>query len=359
LGDYATSTVIYGKFTTYRPSSGAAYTLAGTPALSVYKDNSTTQSTTGVTLTADFDSVTGLHHFAIDTSADGTFYSAGSNFDVVITTGTVDSVSVVGTVVGSFSLAKTAALRPTTAGRTLDVASTGEAGLDFDNILLSNGQPKIGIFASGTLTGTHSTTTADLGTNAPSVDISGKVLRIPVHGLCVMVDSYNTGTGVATFSPATGATLANGDAWYVDDAPLASTASLPNVNVTQISGDATAADNAEAFFDGTGYAGTNNVIPTVTTVNGLAANVITAAATASDFGTEVADAILTRQMTQSYAADGTAPTLAQALFLIQQSIGDFSISGTTVTVKQLDGSTTAATYTLDSSTTPTSRTRAS
>lgn len=43
----------------------------------------------------------------------------------------------------------------------------------------------------------------------------------------------------------------------------------PNVNVAQISGDSTAADNAEAFFDGTGYAGTNNVIPTVTTTTNL------------------------------------------------------------------------------------------
>lgn len=43
---------------------------------------------------------------------------------------------------------------------------------------------------------------------------------------------------------------------------------LPNVNVTQISGDSTAADNCERFFDGTGYAGTNNVIPTVTTLTG-------------------------------------------------------------------------------------------
>jgi len=127
LGDYATSAVIYGKFTTYRPSTGEPYTLAGTPALSVYKDGSTTQSTTGVTLTVDFDSVTGLHHFAIDTSADGTFYAAGSNFDVVITAGTVDSVSAVGSVVGSFSLAKVAALRPSTAGRTLVVDAAGLA----------------------------------------------------------------------------------------------------------------------------------------------------------------------------------------------------------------------------------------
>ena len=38
------------------------------------------------------------------------------------------------------------------------------------------------------------------------------------------------------------------------------------VDVETISDDATAASNAEAFFDGTGYAGTNNVIPTVTTL---------------------------------------------------------------------------------------------
>lgn len=41
-----------------------------------------------------------------------------------------------------------------------------------------------------------------------------------------------------------------------------------SADVVSISGDATAADNAESFFDGTGYAGTNNVIPSVTTVTG-------------------------------------------------------------------------------------------
>lgn len=46
-----------------------------------------------------------------------------------------------------------------------------------------------------------------------------------------------------------------------------------DVNTVQISDDATAANNAESFFDGTGYAGTNNVIPTVTTVtNAVSAN---------------------------------------------------------------------------------------
>lgn len=46
------------------------------------------------------------------------------------------------------------------------------------------------------------------------------------------------------------------------------TAGTPAVDAVRLSGDATAADNAEAFFDGTGYAGTNNVIPTVTTLTG-------------------------------------------------------------------------------------------
>jgi hypothetical protein len=43
-------------------------------------------------------------------------------------------------------------------------------------------------------------------------------------------------------------------------------------DATAISGDTVAADNAEAFFDGTGYAGTNNVIPTVTTTTNLTTN---------------------------------------------------------------------------------------
>jgi hypothetical protein len=45
-----------------------------------------------------------------------------------------------------------------------------------------------------------------------------------------------------------------------------------DANIIGISGDNTAADNAEAFFDGTGYAGTGNVIPTVTTTVNLTTN---------------------------------------------------------------------------------------
>lgn len=71
----------------------------------------------------------------------------------------------------------------------------------------------------------------------------------------------------------------------------------------------------------------------------------------------VAD-VLTTQMTESYNADGVAPTLAQALFVTMQAVTEFANSGTTKTVKRLDGTTTAFTETYDDGTNPTSVTRA-
>jgi hypothetical protein len=146
LGDFAAGDVIDFKFTTFRPSTGAPFTLAGTPVVSVYKDNSVTQSTAGVTLSVDFDSVTGLHNVNITTVTDGTFYANGGEFECVITTGTVDSVSVVGSCVGRFTLRSQASLYPTTASRTLDVNSNGEAGIDWANV----GNPTTALGLSGT-----------------------------------------------------------------------------------------------------------------------------------------------------------------------------------------------------------------
>lgn len=72
----------------------------------------------------------------------------------------------------------------------------------------------------------------------------------------------------------------------------------------------------------------------------------------------VADIFSTTTIAEAYAADGAAGTPAQILYLILSALTEFSIASTTVTCKKLDGSTTAATYTLDSATVPTSRTRA-
>lgn len=319
----------------------------------------------------------------------------------------------------------TGLLAPTTAGRTLDVSATGEAGLDWANI----GSPTTTVNLSGTTVKTATdveTDTADIQTRLPAALVGG---RIDANMGAISADSvaadnaeaFFDGTGYAgtnnviptvttvnglAANTITASALAADAAAEIADAVLDEALSghttagtlgkaiadievdtsttlqaeldgiqadtediqarLPaalvggriDANVGAISSDSVAADNCEAFFDGTGYAGTGNTIPTVTTVNGLAANVITAAATASDFGTEIFNAVVTSQMTEAYASDGTAPTVAQALFLIQQMLTERSVSSTTLTVKRLDGTTTAATFTLDSASAPTSVTRA-
>ena len=68
-------------------------------------------------------------------------------------------------------------------------------------------------------------------------------------------------------------------------------------------------------------------------------------------------AVLTTQMTESYSVDGSAPTAAQALYAVLQRLTEFSITDSTITVKRLDGSTTAFTLTLDDASAPTSSTR--
>lgn len=133
IGDYAAGDTIDFKFTT-RQSTGVPTNLAS-GAISIYKSNSTTESTSGVTLSGSpFDSIAGLNHVRIDTTADGTFYANGSQFEAVITTGTVNAVSVVGECVGRFTLRAQASLYPTTAARTLDVTATGGAGIDWGNV---------------------------------------------------------------------------------------------------------------------------------------------------------------------------------------------------------------------------------
>lgn len=102
LGDRLEDSVLDFKFHTTNVA-GLPFTLAGSPALAVYKSNSVVQTTAGITLSVDFDSLTGAHHVRIDTSADA-FYATDEDYEVVLTAGTVDNVPVAGYVVATFSI---------------------------------------------------------------------------------------------------------------------------------------------------------------------------------------------------------------------------------------------------------------
>lgn len=237
LGDFAKGETVYGFYATY-DGSGASITRGTDGTLSVYKDNSDTQTTTGVTSGEDTDSLTGVHRYAIATT--DAFYVNGGQYFVILSGAAIDTQTV-NAPVGYFTLGRG------------------------------------GIIAKGALSGTHSTTTADLGTNAPANDITGQTLWFPTHQLTRVVDSYNTGTGVATFSPAVAVTLTDAEPWILLASPPASTGAPVPANVTQFGGNAL-----------TAAAG----IPEVK-VASLATNAIVAASLASDVTTELQSGLAT------------------------------------------------------------------
>lgn len=121
---------------------------------------------------------------------------------------------------------------------------------------------------------------------------------------------------------------------------------------------ATAAALATAQADLDTITGSDGV--TLATVQALYAPAVAGNAMALTSGerTTLAGVVMTTPMTESYRTDGSAPTIAQALCETLGHLGEASISGTTKTVKKFDGSTSAATFTLNDATTPTAITRA-
>ena len=320
FGTVRPGTLLYIPFHTFDsndPSASVTLTGLATTDIEIYKDGGTTQraSDNGYALLdtdgIDFDAITGIHGFSVDLADNSTagFYAAGSQYWIVISSVTVDAATinfiaatfrigyedaVINTTIAtlssqtSFTLSSgpaeddalngmaviihdvasavqlghavildytgstktvtlaagttfTAAatdnisimrpmpLQPTTMGRTLDVSTGGEAGVDWANV----GSPTTTVGLSGTTVKTATdveTDTADIQSRIPSALVGGRI----------------------------------------------------DANVGAISSDATAADNAEAFFDGTGYAGTNNVIPTVSSVTAIATGGITAGSIAAD-----------------------------------------------------------------------------
>lgn len=123
-GDIRLGDTLDIDFTTIN-TSGVPTSLSG-GTLAAYVGNSTTEITAGITLTADFDARTGLNHVRVVASS-GNGYATASTVRLVLTAGTVSSASVVGYVVGSFSIENRSALMPATAARTLVVDAAGLA----------------------------------------------------------------------------------------------------------------------------------------------------------------------------------------------------------------------------------------
>jgi hypothetical protein len=84
-------------------------------------------------------------------------------------------------------------------------------------------------------------------------------------------------------------------------------------------------------------------------------NLQTAPAQIGDLAT--AANLTTDIIADSIPADGTRPSITQALLMVTRFLMEKSVSSTTVTINKEDGSTPSMTLTLDSATTPTSISR--
>ena len=196
LGEQSLGTLIVFNFST--SVNGVPTTLSGSPAISVYK-NSTTESTTGVAITADYDSRTGMNHVTVDTTADTTFYAADNFFSVVITTGTLAGVSMIGYVVGSFQLTT----------RTTNINKTA------------------GAIARGTCTTGGSTTSVTTSALTVAGAAASGVVVSQFVGRVVLFDGNTTTAGLQDVASAISASTAS-------NTPTLTVATLP---ATPVSGD--------------------------------------------------------------------------------------------------------------------------
>lgn len=399
-GDFRAGDTIDLKFQTLNVSA-VPTTLAGTPAISVYKSNSTTESAAGITLTVDFDTRTGMHHVRIATASDGTFYAEQNDFDVVITAGTVNSVSVVGRVVASFSLANRSALRPATAGRQAVVNSDGTVQSDMQEILST----AVSTPATAGILDVNLKNIANAAVDTTAAQLGVKVVSSAnVDFTAAQKTSLNASTPASiqgAVATVTSPVSVTGDFSATMKTSLNS--STPTVSAVTLSGDLTSTmktsiativgtaqtgdsyarigaagasltalgDTRIANLDATvssrlAPAGTLATVTTVTNVtnaptSGDLTSTMKASVTAAvPAASAIAAAVSTHQpASETYATDGAIPTLEQLLLMIWSTISQFGVSGTTITCKKLDGSTTSMTFSTDSATAPTERTRAS
>lgn len=265
----------------------------------VYKDGSATQrtSTAGMTMTSPFDTITGLHQVLIDLTdnTDAGFWAVGSRYTVSLQADeTVDGLSVSGTIISRFRILPAETVAGTPKADVSHWLGTAAATPTVGGVPEVDVTHWIGTAAATpTVAGVPEVdVTHWIGTAAATPTVAGvpEVDLTHVAGSAVSAASAQLGVNVVNFGGSAGTfaggrpevntshfggtagTFAAGRAEvntsHIAGSAVSTTSAQIGVNVVQLSTDAVAADNAEAFFDGTGYAGTGNVIPSVTTVTG-------------------------------------------------------------------------------------------
>ena len=288
--------------------------------------------------------MTGIHGFSINTADNTTadFWTAGADYWVVVSSITVDAVTV------SFIAAIFSIENRRTAGELIRTTIATLASQ-----------------TSFTLTAGSADNDAYNDCVAVVSDIASAIQK------CVgVVDDYTGATKTVTLraDPAI-FTMAAGDNITI----LADRSLKPAVphRTLDVSSTGEADANVTQWLSTAAAAPTTAGVPEVdvTLWQGVAPDALISglvSAQATQLGTQAKADVLAElatswatALTEAYAADGAAATPAQLLYMILQTVAEFGISGTTLTVKKLDGATTAMVFTLSDAINPVSRTRAS
>lgn len=301
LGDYRRTDSVEFSFTT-RASTGIPTVLAGTPVVTVWESGNTSDEVTSATgyvnLTIDFDGIVGLNRVGIDLNGNQPLFEGAKDFTVAITTGTVDGVSVVGEVIGTFSIEKRFEndLRPSggfnavakdspsgftiTSGEnesgTEDNTHSPDANVHIIEAVLDATQKievyyefGVGAYAQPTHYTAKHVLTTDTGLTRVNlvvsaynwVDAAWEVIgqldgwgRSTGHydSYALYADHVEVGVGTVRIQYKTGSVALAADCQLkVNHAYISY--HFNKVNVALVSDDATAADNLELMYDGTGY----------------------------------------------------------------------------------------------------------
>lgn len=141
-----------------------------------------------------------------------------------------------------------------TAGHTTSGTFGEQCKTDIDAILVDTGTTLDGRIPAALVSG--------------RMDVSVGAIAANAITAAATATDFGTEVGTAVWATTTRVLTAATNVTSTGAAVPITAGGLVSADVTAISTDTTAANNAESFFDGTGYAGTNNVIPTVTTLTG-------------------------------------------------------------------------------------------
>lgn len=233
LGDYQVDYADLNFKFTSRTTAGVPSTLGPTgspqagPTVSVYKSNGAVQTTSGVTITADFDSITGLNNVKIDLSAGGSpdFYVAGEDYSVVLEVGTVNGVNVAGEVLATFSIENrtVSGLNDPTAAAIADavwdeLTSGHNVGGSFGKAVRQVKEAIVSV--ESTVNDASATTTSFVtalteATSSHYSDLTLVFIDGALVGQAKPIQSYDGGTKTVTLDEALTEAPANGDAFII------------------------------------------------------------------------------------------------------------------------------------------------